>query len=264
MSTPITARQIVDRIHSQLAVPTPQRSADGFAAGEPSSPVTGIATTFTATLEVLHHAVERGRNLIVARESPYWSRSSQKLAGNPLFALKQEYIAKHGLVIYRLQDVWQARPVDAQLTGLAKALGWDRYRAERIYYQLPPASLDTLARDVSTRLKIHAARVIGDPATKVTKVALTHGMIRTPELAKVLGEPGVDAVVIGEPVEWEASPYFQDVIASGRKAGLIALGQEASEEPGCGEMAAWLKSFISEVPVEWIPAGEPFGARRWS
>jgi hypothetical protein len=38
---------------------------------------------------------------------------------------------------------------------------------------------------------------------------------------------------------------------------MIVLGQEVSEEPGCVEMAAWLKSFISEVPVEWIPTGEP-------
>ena len=50
----------------------------------------------------------------------------------------------------------------------------------------------------------------------------------------------------------------------GQKKGLIVIGLEASEEPGCGEVAAWLKSFISEVPVEWIPAGEPFAARSWS
>jgi len=38
---------------------------------------------------------------------------------------------------------------------------------------------------------------------------------------------------------------------------VIVLGQEVSEEPGAGEMAAWLKSFIKDVPVEWIPTGEP-------
>jgi len=39
---------------------------------------------------------------------------------------------------------------------------------------------------------------------------------------------------------------------------LILLGNEVSEEPGSGEVAAWLKTFVSEVPVEWLPAGEPF------
>jgi len=35
------------------------------------------------------------------------------------------------------------------------------------------------------------------------------------------------------------------------------LGQQVSEEPGSGELATWLKSIVAEVPVEWIPAGEP-------
>jgi hypothetical protein len=48
-----------------------------------------------------------------------------------------------------------------------------------------------------------------------------------------------------------------DVVASGQKKGMLVLGQEVSEEPGCGLIADWLKTFVKEVPVEWIPAGEP-------
>jgi hypothetical protein len=48
-----------------------------------------------------------------------------------------------------------------------------------------------------------------------------------------------------------------DLVSSGQKKGLIVLGNEVSEEPGCGEMANWLKTFINEVPVEWFPTGEP-------
>jgi hypothetical protein len=31
-----------------------------------------------------------------------------------------------------------------------------------------------------------------------------------------------------------------------------------SEENGMNECARWIKTFITEVPVEFIPAGEPF------
>jgi putative NIF3 family GTP cyclohydrolase 1 type 2 len=65
-------------------------------------------------------------------------------------------------------------------------------------------------------------------------------------------------VVTGEPVEWEALPYLEDWVTAGKGQGMIVLGHEASEEPGSGEVAAWMKSFISEVPVEWLPSGEPF------
>ena len=260
----MTAQQISDRIRTQLALPASFRGADGFVAGAPATPIAGIATTFVPTLDVLRRAAEDGRNLIVARYPPYWNRNPQPLSNDSLFRMKQDFIDAHKLVIYRLRDGWQARPVDGQLAGLSKALGWDRHGAGGIYFHVPGTTLQALASGISSSLKIHAARVIGDPRTPVKKVALTYGMITTPELAKVLREPGVDAVVIGEPVEWEASPYFQDVIASGRKKGLIAIGLEASEEPGCGEIALWLKSFITEIPVGWIPAGEPFAARRWS
>jgi putative NIF3 family GTP cyclohydrolase 1 type 2 len=264
----LTAQQIAERIRTRLAVSPPPHSADGIAAGDPSAVITGIATTFVPTFEVLRRAADAGRNLIVTHESPYWNRNPTALSDDPLSHAKQQFIDAHKLVIYRLRESWQARALneksDGQLDGLAKALGWDQHRADGIYFRLPATTLLALARDIASRLKIHAARVIGDPRTSVSKVALTHGQISTPDLAKVLREPDVDAVVIGEPVEWEASPYFQDVIASGQKKGLIAIGLEASEEPGSGEVAAWLKSFISEVPVEWIPAGEPFAPQRWS
>ncbi len=171
---------------------------------------------------------------------------------NPTFLLKQEFIDRNKLAIFRLRDNW-----DGQQRALERALGWDQEHRLN-------TSLDHLARSVSARLRIHGVRVIGDPKLLVRKAALSHGMITVPEMRQILDDPGIDAVVIGEPVEWEASPYFMDAIASGRKLGLIVLGQQASEEPGSGEMATWLKSFISEAPVEWMPAGEPFTPGRWS
>ena len=70
-------------------------------------------------------------------------------------------------------------------------------------------------------------------------------------------EPNVDVVICGEPVEWEASEYFEDLVAAEMAKGLILLGHEVSEEPGSGEVAAWLRTFLPDTPVEWIPAGEP-------
>jgi putative NIF3 family GTP cyclohydrolase 1 type 2 len=265
MSNPISAQEFADRIKAKLAAAKPPRSVDGFSFGDPATAARGIATTFVPTLEVLRRAAAGRKNLIVAREPPFWNRGAQAMGHDPLFALKQEFMVQHKLVIWRLRDAWDAQPSSAQRRGLARALGWDKYpKASDQYYQVPETTLRALAGEISGRLRIHCARVIGDPRAKVAKVALTHGMITVPDLARVLKEPGVDAVVIGEPVEWEASPYFQDVIASGQKKGLIVIGLAASEEPGCAEMAAWLKSFIEEVPVEWIPAGEPFAAGRWS
>lgn len=251
-------------------------------AGKPDAAVTGIATSFTATFDVLRRAVASGRNLIITRERPFWSHENtvmehsggsvgplrSELVKDSLFQQKSEFIAKNNLVVWRLQENWDARPADGQLQGLAKALGWERYyqpaagtpawsRANHVFTP-PPATLLETVQAIKPKLKCVAPRVIGDPALHVTRAALLHGFLQVPELTAALRDPAVDLVLCGEPVEWEAAPYFMDVIASGRKIGMIILGNEVSEEPGSGEVAAWLKTLIKEAPVEWIAAGEPF------
>ena len=123
---------------------------------------------------------------------------------------------------------------------------------------MPKTSLGQLVRNIQTTLRVHGVRVIGDAQSQVSKAALTHGFLLVADLQRVMKEPGVDVVIGGEPVEWEASEYFEDLVAAKMAKALILLGNEVSEEPGSGEVAAWLKTFVSEVPVEWLPAGEPF------
>ena len=108
------------------------------------------------------------------------------------------------------------------------------------------------------KLNVHGVRVTGKPEARVSKVALTHGLLLVADAERILREPDLDLIIAGDAVEWEAGPYFQDLVTAGKAKGLVLLGEEASEEPGSGEMAEWLKGFVSEVPIEWMSAGEPF------
>ena len=274
MSIPITAQQVVERAQKNLGVPWKTPSVDVFHSGKPDTPVMGIATTWTPTLDVLRRAVAAKKNMIVTRESPFWLHETARpefsgsgaapnrelLLKDPTYQSKQDFIAKNNLVIWRFYDNWNARATDAQMRALTAALGWETYRkpGSGTVFNLPPVSLLQLTKNVQGRLKLKAPRVLGDPQSKVSKVALSHGFLLVPALQEVLKEPGIDVVVCGEPVEWEAHPYFDDWITAGKGKGMIILGHEASEEPGSGEVAAWIKSFVPEVPVEWIAAGEPF------
>ena len=40
------------------------------------------------------------------------------------------------------------------------------------------------------------------------------------------------------------------------------LGHMMSEDWGMQEVGDWLRTFLTDVPIEWIPAGEPFGGSR--
>jgi hypothetical protein len=68
----------------------------------------------------------------------------------------------------------------------------------------------------------------------------------------------VDAFVIGETREWELVEYVQDMISLGKKKALVVIGHVLSEQSGMQLCADWLKGFVTEVPVQFVPAAEPF------
>jgi hypothetical protein len=74
----------------------------------------------------------------------------------------------------------------------------------------------------------------------------------------VIASPEVDVMVVGETREWELVEYVQDQIAAGDNKALIVVNHVVSEQAGMKYCAEWLKGFISEVPVDFIPAQEPF------
>jgi putative NIF3 family GTP cyclohydrolase 1 type 2 len=283
----ITSQELMERIQKNVGVPWQSQRSDGFSDGilfgSGDATVTGIATTFTPTLNVLRKAVDSGKNVIICREAPAYSRGERAplfwrngpaplkelLDNDAVWGAKQEFISKNNLVIIRLFDNWDARKCDGQLRGLSRALGWhsyhlvgrtdeDAYHPRNVYFQLPKTSLNDSAEGIKKKLNVHGVRVIGKPESTVNKVALTHGLLLVADAERILREPDLDVVITGDAVEWEAAPYFQDLVAAGKAKGLILLGHEASEEPGSGEMAEWLKGFVTEVSIEWIPAGEPF------
>jgi putative NIF3 family GTP cyclohydrolase 1 type 2 len=283
----LTSQDLLERIQKSVGVPWQSQRADGFSDGilfgKEETTVTGIVTTHTPTLEVLRRAVSTGKNTIVCREAPFYSRgeraplfyrngpapAKEVIENDPVCHAKQDFISQNNLVIIRLSENWDARKTDGQLQGLSRALGWDKfhiaaknrshtYDPRDVIFELPKTSLGLVAQNAKEKLNICGVRVVGDGNSIVRKVALVHGLLLVADVESILREPGVNAVVAGDAVEWEAGPYFQDLVAAQKVKGLVLLGDEASEEPGSQEVAAWLKTFISEIPVEWTPAGEPF------
>jgi hypothetical protein len=108
------------------------------------------------------------------------------------------------------------------------------------------------------RLKVKTMRIIGDPAMKVGSALLYLGFNNRLPLLGALERPDGDVVILGETREWEAVEYARDAVAAGKKKALILLGHVPSEEGGMKECARWLKTFVTEVPVEYLPGGEPF------
>lgn len=257
--SPLTAQQVVDRIQKNVGVPWQAQSLDTFKAGDPATPVTGIATTGMATMDVLTRASKDKANLVVTLEPTFFGRQDAQTAGDPVYAAKQDFIQKNGLVVWRFTYHWRSRKPDPFAAGLARVLGWTRYQVgdDVFRYDVPAVTLTALATDLAKRLKARAGiRVIGDPQTRVRRIALLPGVSTLAAAMKSL--PECDVLLAGETREWETVEYAQDTVASGQKRGMIMLGRVLSEEPGMSICADWLKALIPEVPVRWMAAGDAY------
>jgi len=248
-----------------------------FAVGREIGEVEGDAEGM-ATMDVLRRAAKAGRNLIVTYEPTFFGsrdgaaptgpgpfpggggRAPAAPAGeDPVLKAKQEFIEKNGLVIFRLRDHWRARKEDDMSAGLAESLGWTAHRVpgDLPVYDIPAATVADTVAAIRKKLNLRGGlRAVGDARTKIRRVMLYTGQMGLDTILKYFDQ--VDLLLAGEVREWECVPYAVDVCQAGEKKNLVTIGRVASEDPGMRVCAAWMKTVVKGVPIEWISAGDPY------
>ena len=258
----LTAGEVIDRIKKNVGVPWRAETVDTLKAGGADTRVKGIATTMMATLDVLQKAAAAERNFVITHEPTFYGHEDKtdELAGDPTYQFKAEFIKKNDMAIFRFHDHWHAHRPDGIATGMVEELEWTKNvdpQNARLF-RFDNIALSDLARQMRERLKIRAMRVVGDPALRVRTAAANWGYANQMGGIRSLARPEVDVLIVGEAREWEVVEYAADTISSGKKKALIVLGHIVSEQAGMKNCARWLKTFVSEVPVEFVAAEEPF------
>jgi putative NIF3 family GTP cyclohydrolase 1 type 2 len=259
-----TAREVAAAIQEHIGVAWMSKTVDTFKAGNPDTTVTGIAVTMMATLDVLQRAAAHGQNLIITHEPTFFNHYDDKPEGmdenDAVWKEKREFIEKHGLVIWRLHDHWHRRMPDGIQAGMTRALGWEKFQnpENQNLYTLPETTLEKLAADVAKRLDTPVMRVVGNPEMKVTKIALNPGYTGFVRETHELEMDNVEVLLVGETREWETVEYAADAVTEEKKKALIIIGHVPSEQAGMEECARWLKTFVKNVPVEFVPTKQPF------
>ena len=72
----------------------------------------------------------------------------------------------------------------------------------------------------------------------------------------------VDVVIGGEQQEADGGfdnvEYVMDAVALGMAKGVIMLGHVISEQAGMEDFGKWLRTFLPDTPVQFVPAEEPY------
>lgn len=252
----LTAQQVADRIRAEERGPARRTTVDGIKAGDPSTPVTGIAVTVMATVDVLRAAAEARRNFVVTYEPVFYTATDDPgpRASDPVYLAKKTLIDERRLVVYRLFDQWNARPYTAGADYLARLLGWNPTTpSSGQVYDVRETTLGELAKVGG----LAGVRTVGDPSMRVRRVFVNPG---TASLADTMrGLERADAAIVGEAREWEAVPYVLDSAAASRPKGMILFGRIVSEDPGNLQVCAeWLKGVVPEVPAQYQPMPDPY------
>ncbi len=262
-----TASEVIEQIKAHVGVPWQEQTVDTFKAGDPQTRVTGIAVTMMATFDVLQRAAANRQNLIVTHEPTFYDHlddPKQLPQGeqDAVLAAKRAFIEEHHLVVWRFHDHWHRRQPDGIEAGNVRALGWEKYQdpANQYLFRIPETTVEKLAEEL--RMKLHAAvpRIAGDRNMKVTRVAFSPGSAGSRRETGALEMPDLQVLIAGETHEWETVEYVTDAYTEGRAKALILLGHVPSEQAGMEECARWLRTFLTGVPVEFVPAADLWAA----
>jgi putative NIF3 family GTP cyclohydrolase 1 type 2 len=257
------AQEVIAAIQEHVGVPWRKETVDTVKAGNPETRVTGIAVTMMATLDVLQRAAAKGDNLVITHEPTFYNhldRPEGMEESDAVWKEKREFIEKNGMVVWRFHDHWHLRKPDGILAGMVQALGWEKYQsAENPHlFTVPEITLEKLAADVAKRLNTPVLRAVGNPEMKVTRLALSPGAAGFERETRALEMENVEVLVVGETREWETVEYAADAATEGKRKGLIVIGHVPSEQAGMEECTRWLKTFVKDVPIEFVATKQPF------
>jgi putative NIF3 family GTP cyclohydrolase 1 type 2 len=258
---PRTIQNVIDMIMASVPVAPLEQSVDDFKCGDPTQPVTGIVTTFTASMPVLRKAVEIRANLIITHEPTFYEHQEQTewMGDDPILQAKRAFLAHHQLTIWRFHDYWHRYQSDGILAGMYQTLGWEAYQQpeSRGLLVIPGMTLAALVATLKTHLMLNSIRVVGELQQPCERIGMLVGSVGGDRQIQAFHEGNLDVIICGETSEWQTCEYVRDAVALGYHKALVILGHANSEEEGMRYLATWLHPKVAEVPITFVAAGDP-------
>lgn len=257
----LTIQQVIDKIMAQIPGETNKETVDTVKIGDVNQPVTGIVSTFMATVDVIKKAKWLGANLIITHEPTFYNHLDETdwLEKDQVYQFKKALLEEGNIVVWRFHTFWHQYRPDGILTGFLKRLSWEDYYDEAFENTcvLPEIELKNLAQHLKEQFQLKRTFYIGDPGLPCKRVGILPGAWGGRAHISFL-DKNIDAIIVGESAEWETVEYVRDAASAGFKKGLIIMGHEGSEEPGMAYLKEWLEPLIPGIKISHISAGDPF------
>lgn len=238
-----------------------EHTVDQLLYGDENREVRKVAVVFAANQEVLQQAAALDIELIITHEGLYYShhQSHPAVDSSEIFWKREQFIKQHQLAIYRYHDHCHRHTPDLLTYGLIKQLNWDTSiiaeEAEATIVELPLVSLEKLIDHLKQRLNLPYLRYAGSKDMHCAKIAVLVGFRGNgATVLPLIAKHKLDAVIIGEGMEWEVPEFVRDAALLGSPCALITLGHAESEQPGMQHIAQLLQAACPELEVHHLTA----------
>jgi putative NIF3 family GTP cyclohydrolase 1 type 2 len=246
-----------------------ENTCDKLIEGDWDSQVTGVATTFMATVDVIRTSIEMGCNLIITHEPTYFTGHDYLdwLKNDQVYLKKKELINSNQISIWRYHDHMHIGDGDLIYAGLLKDLGWVDYQNRDFplphCYTIPPTTVTKLVSFLKKTLGLKVVRVVGNMDINCSRVGIlvgggSLGLGHEEMPAALMNDQRLDVIICGEITEWTLSAYVRDAAALGFNKTMIIVGHERSEGPGMKELVNLLQPHLKGISVQYLDAKEPF------
>lgn len=257
---PLTAQQLLDKITAAMGPAwNPKSYRDTIKMGDPNTLVSGVASCFMSTFDVIKRAHAKGLNFVITHEPTMWSDADSlpRVEHDPLFKLKLEYVNDNKMIVWRTHDSLHSLRPEPMSTALNQKLGWDKFvqpgTAVFPPYAFSPAiTLQDMVTQYAETVPSTSVRVIGDPKLVISTASMGgHGCG-----ANVEALEKYDCIMPPEVREWETCEYGRDLVASGARKAMIICSHESGEELGMELFVSWFRKHIPGIRIEAVPTGD--------
>jgi putative NIF3 family GTP cyclohydrolase 1 type 2 len=246
-----------------------EKTCDRLIEGNWERQVTGVVTTFMATIDVIRRTIAMGGNLIITHEPTYFNHLDDIdwVKADPVYQQKKTLIDANRISIWRYHDHMHNGNADLIYAGLLEDLGWTSYLEKElpspVCYSIPATTVADLVGFLKEKLGMEVIQVVGNPEMKCRRVGMlvgggSLGLGHEEMPAKLMHDQQLDVMICGEITEWTLCAYVRDAAAMDFSKAMIIVGHERSEEPGMKALADRLQPLLGKIPVHFSDAGEPF------
>ena len=232
-------------------------TVDRLKIGNEDREVKKIATTLTATPDIIKEVGEWGADLLIVHEPTFYNHVDNFDENSRLSVKKRELIEKYGLTIYRYHDAQHMAGVDLVNLDFIEKMGWkgDFYN-DMSFISEKPMEVRDIVEGIKKNLGLKHPRIVGKADGKVTRIKLCTGHRGGDNYTSFAEGQDYEMIIGGELCEWADGEPVRDAAQFGEQKTLLILGHAGSEKSAMEALARSIDGKYDGAEARYFDCGE--------